>query len=184
MTNTVRRMVLLFAAALVGVALTSGAAAAQTQSSAPDPGDYSSCATFNVSNPTPAPGETVHVSGKTATANAHVVIVLTDQNGGHIAAETDSNSTSDFGADVTIPTTSQGTVKVQAFQTGDDTDPIVGCPSQVASLEIVAPTAGAALARTGSPNSTLPLARLGVGLLAAGGIALTVARRRRASVAA
>ncbi len=39
------------------------------------------------------------------------------------------------------------------------------------------------LARTGS-NSTMPLARLGIGLLAAGGLALLVAKRRRSAASA
>jgi hypothetical protein len=81
---------------------------------------------------------------------------------------------------VQIPADASGSITLQAFQLGDNTDPVVGCPSQVADLSILAPIAAEPLARTGT-NSTLPLTRLGFGLVAAGGLVILVTRRRKST---
>jgi hypothetical protein len=146
--------------------------------------DYTAlCTPLVVSSSSLAPGESVTVSGTAATGGATIAIVL---NGATLLGTTTSGASNHFfSATVTIPADAPaGSNSIQAFQIGDSSDPIVGCPAQVAGLEIVRPAAPTEpLARTGS-NSTLPLARLGFGLLAAGGLAMLVSRRRRASVSA
>jgi hypothetical protein len=174
-----RRAVFLLAALLVGAAM---AATTANAKAAPDNDDYGSiCSALTVSDPSPTPGETVTVSGDAASPNASIAIVLGDK----VLGTTTTDSARHFSTTVTIPADANlGTTSLQAFQLGDSTDPVVGCPAQVLALEIVAPAVAAEpLARTGS-NSTLPLARLGFGLLAAGGMAVLVGRRRRNSISA
>jgi hypothetical protein len=86
-----------------------------------------------------------------------------------------------FSTSVVLPNPlSAGPHTIQAVQGGV----VAGCADpQVATINVLALTIQAPtqpLARTGS-NSTLPLIRFGFGLLAAGGVALLVSRRRRAS---
>ncbi|MEY2449271.1 MAG: hypothetical protein QOH79_2747 [Acidimicrobiaceae bacterium] len=177
-----RRAVLLLAALLAGAALVAPAASAQTSDPPPDNDNYTAvCSALTLSDTTPAPGDVVTVSGHAAAGNASIAIVL---NGETLLGTTTSDASGNFSTTVTIPADApEGGNTIQAFQLGDRTDPIVGCPAQVAALEIVRPAAAEPLARTGS-NSTMPLARLGFGLLAAGGLAIVVSRRRKASVTA
>jgi len=178
-----RRAVFLLAALLVGSAIAATTASAQSSSSAfANDDDYAAlCTPLTVSNASPAPGDTVHVSGTAATGGATIAIVLLPDT--FLASTTSDPTNHFFETDVVIPADAAGSIQLQAFQLGDSTDPLVGCPAQVAGLEIVAPPVAEPLARTGS-NSTLPLARLGFGLLAAGGLAMLVARKRKASVTA
>jgi hypothetical protein len=180
-----RRAVFLLAALLVGSAIAATTASAQESSGGfANDDDYAAlCIPLVVDNASPAAGDTVHVSGTAASGGATIAIVLMPAQ--TLLGTTTSDATNHFFAtDVVIPDGTVGSVQLQAFQLGDGTDPIVGCPSQVAGLEIVAPPAAEEpLARTGS-NSTLPLARLGFGLLAAGGLAMLVARRRKVAVTA
>jgi hypothetical protein len=173
-----RRAVLLLAALLVGAAFVAAPAGAQAGHGADD--NYAAlCSPLTVTG-TPSPGTTVTVSGTAATAGASIAIVILPDT---VVGTTTSGPDRTFTKDVLIPANldpSITTIQLQAFQIGDNTDPITGCPAQVAALDIVRPATP--LARTGS-NSTLPLARLGFGLLAAGGVAMIVSRRRKASVA-
>ena len=124
------------------------------------------------------------MSGDAASPNATIVVTINGHlfNDGLHNGTTTSDALRHFSVDVKIPDDAVvGPGSLQAHQIGDNTDPTVGCPAQVAALEIVAPAVPVEpLARTGS-NSTLPLARLGFGLLAAGGMAVLVGRRRRNS---
>ena len=184
-----RRAVFLLAAMLVGAAITATTASAQTFE---NDDDYAAlCIPLTLSSSTVKPGDTINVSGTAATGGADIAIVLDNS---LVLATTTSNSTSHFfSTPVPIPNPlSAGDHTLQAFQLGDDTDPVVGCPDSIATIHVsgvgippVNPaTPGAEpLARTGS-NSTMPLARLGFGLLAAGGAALLVSRRRRATASA
>jgi hypothetical protein len=174
-----RRAVLLLAALLAGAILAAPSAGA---AQAPDNDDYTAvCSSLTLSNASPAPGDTVTVSGHAASGNATIAIVL---NNTTLLGTTQSDAAGNFSTQVVIPSDApEGGNTIQAFQEGDNTDAIVGCPAQVAALDIVRPVAAEPLARTGS-NSTLPLARLGFGLLAAGGLAMLVSRRRKASVTA
>lgn len=187
-----RRAVLLLAALLLGATMVSSAASAQTVEN--DVGYRALCGPLTLSSTTLKPGDSVTVSGTAATGGAIINIVL--DNSTLLGTATSDLTSRFFSTSVTIPTKpapSEGPHRIQAVQV---TDPDVGCPSQFANVNIVGltieldgptqatePAAEEPLARTGS-NSTLPLARLGFGLLAAGGLAMVVSRRRRASVSA
>ncbi|MEY2451725.1 MAG: hypothetical protein QOD92_1299 [Acidimicrobiaceae bacterium] len=184
-----RRAVFLLAALLAGAVMAAPMASAQSEEPVfANDDDYAAlCIPLTVSNSSPAPGDHVTVSGTAATGGADIFIVL---NGDTIVGTTTSDPTNHFfSADVVIPADApSGGNTLQAFQAGDNTDPIVGCPAQVAALDIVRPAAAAAaeeepLARTGA-NSTMPLARLGFGLLAAGGLAMLVSRRHKSNATA
>ena len=173
-----RRAVLLLAALLAVAAFAATPANAQSD-------EYDAlCSALAVNPPNPAAGTNVTVSGTAASANADIAILLLgspDQflNSGKTGADRK------FAVDVKIPAGATGTIKLQAVQFGTHADD--GCSSQVASLDIakpaVTPPATEPLARTGT-NSTMPLVRLGFGLLAAGGMAIFVSRRRKHSVRA
>jgi hypothetical protein len=172
-----RRAVFLLAVVCAGVIMAAGPANAQSDTFGNDDDYAALCIPLTVSNPSPTAGDTVTVSGTAATGGATILIVLNDSG---IIGETTSDSVNRFfSVEVTIPDDVVGPATLQAFQVGDNTDPIVGCPSEVAGLEILAPPAAAEpLARTGA-NSTLPLTRVGFGLVAAGGLIVLVTRRRK-----
>src|SRR3954452_7314187 len=182
-TNMIRRATFFFGAVLAGLLILAGPAKAQTETDGPSANDddYTAlCSPLSVSNPSPTAGDTVTVSGTAATAGATIVIVLNDTD---VLGNTTSAGDRTFTVDVVIPADLVGSASLQAFQLGDNTDPVVGCPSQVAGIEILAPPVApeaAPLARTGS-NSTLPLTRLGFGLVAAGGLVILVSRRRKSA---
>lgn len=182
-TNMIRRATFFLGAVLAGLLILAGPAKAQTEtdgSSSANDDDYTAlCSPLSVSNSSPTAGDTVTVSGTAATAGATIVIVLNDTD---VLGNTTSAGDRTFTIDVVIPADLVGSASLQAFQLGDDTDPVVGCPSQVAGIEILAPPVAetAPLARTGS-NSTLPLTRLGFGLVAAGGLVILVSRRRKSA---
>src|SRR5213076_1503598 len=109
-------------------------------SSSANDDDYTAlCSPLAVSNSSPTAGDTVTASGTAATAGATIVIVLNDTT---VLGQTTSAADRSFTIDVVIPAdTPPGPVSIQAFQVGDNTDPVVGCPSQVAGLQILAPIA-------------------------------------------
>jgi hypothetical protein len=177
-TNMIRRATFFCGAVLAGLLILAGPAKAQTDSAPPSDDNYTAlCSPLSVSNANPAAGDTVTVSGTAATAGATIVIVL---NNSDVLGNTTSAADRTFSVPVTIPADASGAITLQAFQLGDNTDPVVGCPSQVADLSILAPIAAEPLARTGT-NSTLPLTRLGFGLVAAGGLVILVTRRRKST---
>jgi hypothetical protein len=188
-----RRAVFLLAALLAGAVLAAPMASAQSEEPAfTNDDDYAAlCIPLTLSSSSLAPGDHVTVSGTAATGGASIAIVLNNETLLAAAAGSSNPTTSDasnhfFSSEVIIPADApSGGNTIQAFQLGDNTDPIVGCPASVAGLTIVRPAAveDEPLARTGA-NSTMPLARLGFGLLAAGGLAMLVSRRHKSSVAA
>ncbi len=176
---------LLLGAMCAGLIIAAAPARAQTFE---NDDDYTAlCVPLTVDNASPAPGDTVNVSGTAATGGAEIVFFFNGvQTTTDPATVTSDPADHSFSAKVTIPADAPaGPGSIQAFQVGDNTDPFVGCPASVAGLEIVAPptTATEPLVRTGA-GSTLPLTRLGFGLVAAGGLVLLVSRRRKAIVEA
>jgi LPXTG-motif cell wall-anchored protein len=126
------------------------------------------------SDPTPEQGQTITVSGSGCPPNSDVELLLD----GQPAGSTTSNSDGSYSGSVTIPPDeSTGTHSVTA-----------NCGTEVLAFEIevqpmgstaaAAGTSGSGLARTGS-SSTVPLTTVALGLLAAGGLFVVIARRRR-----
>jgi hypothetical protein len=177
-----RRAVLLLAALLAVAAFAATPANAQTTD------DYDAlCSALAVKPANPAAGTKVTVSGTAASANADIAILLLGNPDQFLNSGT-TGADRKFSIEVTIPAGASGTIKLQAVQFGEHADD--GCGSQVASIDIAKPATPTAtppatepLARTGT-NSTMPLVRLGFGLLAAGGMAIFVSRRRKHSVRA
>jgi hypothetical protein len=180
-----KRAVFLLAALFAGAVMAAPMASAQSDGPAfANDDDYAAlCIPLTVDNASPAPGDTVHVSGTAASGGATIWIVLNNET--KLAELTSDPTNHFFSGDVVIPLDApSGANTLQAFQIGDSTDPIVGCPAQVAALDIVRPAVAAEpLARTGS-SSTMPLVRLGFGLLVAGGMAMLVSRKHKSKVTA
>jgi hypothetical protein len=175
-----RRAVLLLAALLALATLAATPANAQSTPGRGADDDYTSaCSPLTLSKTSLNPGDAVTVSGTAAIGNATVFIILDDTT--PLGTTTSAPFTHQFSKSVTIPaSTTGGTHSIRAFQDGQ-----AGCTNQIASVSVLALTIQApALARTGSPDSTMALVRFGVGLLAAGGMAILVSRRRRASATA
>jgi hypothetical protein len=178
-TKMTRRATFFCGAVLAGLLLLAAPARAQTDSSTADDDYAALCEGLTVDPPSVAPDSDVTVSGRAASPNATIQILVNEE----LNTTTTSDANRFFSVVIHIPADASGTIAIRSQQVGDNTDPVVGCDPQVGSLEIIAPTA-APLARTGS-NSTLPLVRLGFALLAAGGLVILVSRRRKgAEVAA
>jgi hypothetical protein len=180
-----RRAVFLLAAVCAAAVLAAPTAGAKTPPPPDNDAYNATCSGLTVSNTSPAPGEVVTVSGHAAGANATIAIVL---NNSTLLGTTTSDANGNFSTSVQIPADAPaGGNTIQAFEVGDNTDPLTGCPAQVAALEITAGggpvVSGEPQAVTGS-NSTMPLVRLAFGLLAAGGLAMLVSRRRKATISA
>jgi hypothetical protein len=79
--------------------------------------------------------------------------------------------------------TYSGNVQIPSGATAGAHTITATCGSQVLSTTVTVGTAGTGLARTGT-GSTLPLGTIGIGLVAAGGFVVLLARRRRTSVSA
>jgi hypothetical protein len=175
----IRRAVLLVAALLVAGTTMASAASAGVPPAGDD--DYTTlCSKLTVEPAAPAPGTDVTVSGDAASPNADIVFVLN----GDVIGNTTSGADRHFSGTAHIPAdATDGTI--QAVQVGDDTDPVVGCPAQVAGVTITrtVPVEPGALPATGA-NSTLPLTRIGLGLVAAGGLLVLATQRRRSMLAA
>ncbi len=119
------------------------------------------------SDTTPAPGQTITVSGTGCPPNSQVNFLFD----GSPAGGTTSGADGSYSGEVTVPSdASSGTHQIT-----------VECGAVVMGLEItVSPAAsGAAIPRTGS-SSTIPMTSVGLGLLAVGGLFVVAARRRRA----
>jgi hypothetical protein len=170
-----RRAVLLLAALLAVAAIAATPASAQA-GQGPDDDYTSGCSPLTLSKTSVNPGETITVSGTAAIGGENVFIGLDDKV--LLATTTAAPFTHAFSASVTIPAgTSAGNHTISAFQDGAG-----ACTNQVATLRVAgqAVTPTEPLARTGS-NSTMPLIRLGFGLLAAGGMAIFVSASATAS---
>jgi hypothetical protein len=175
-----RRAVLLLAALFAVAAIAATPASAQAGQGSDD--DYTSnCSPLTLSKTSVNPGDTITVSGTAAVGGETVFIGLDDST--LLGSTSAAPFTHEFSVTVTIPAgTKAGNHTISAFQ-----DNAEGCDDQVSTVAVastsVTPPAGEPLARTGS-NSTMPLVRLGFGLLAAGGMAIFVSRRRKTAATA
>jgi hypothetical protein len=122
------------------------------------------------SSTTVSPGQTITVSGTGAVADATVVASIGDA----VVGSGQSDSTGNFSFSATIPAGLSGTQTLS-----------VNC-GEAAGVDAITLTVGATttttapLPVTGSSH-TIPLTKLAVGLVAVGGIAVVVARRRSRS---
>ncbi|MEJ5255410.1 MAG: hypothetical protein WHS89_08685 [Acidimicrobiales bacterium] len=144
------------------------AAPAHAQDYPPQPG-------ITVDKPNVSPGGTVTVSGQGCSSGASVSI----QFNGQTVATATAGQDGSFSASITVPAgTPAGTYQITA----------VNCTTQVLSTSITVggattpTTAPSVLPRTGS-DATGTLARVGVALVAVGGLLAFAARRRTASEA-
>jgi len=176
-----RRAVLLLAALFALAALAATPASAQSAPGRGADDDYTSaCSPLGLSKTSVNPGEAILVSG--TAANAGTVSLVLDGTT-LLATTTAAPFTHAFSTSVTLPSPlSAGPHTIQAFQVGE----VAGCADpQVSTINVLALTIAAPpLARTGAPDSTMALVRFGVGLLAAGGMAILVSRRRRTAATA
>jgi LPXTG-motif cell wall-anchored protein len=165
-------MLLLSAALLVVAAMP----ALAQQGGGPDDTYAPDAACALVSDSTPAPGETINVSGFIRQAGVLVNVVLFNEDGDNVfLGQTLSDEVDGFfSIDVTIPEDwPEGPSFLRVItESGSDVD---AC-SAVLGLTITA--GGGELPETGS-NSTLPLTKLGVSLIAAGGVLVLATRKRR-----
>ncbi len=154
----IRRTLVLAGTSLLALVLMASAASAQYV----DPGSG-----INVDDPSPSVGDTIVVSGS-CSPNAAVTITLTQGGQTVVVGQTTANGAGQFSAGVTVPSN---------FAAGPATLSACG-----ASINItLAGGAVGTLARTGS-DSDLPMAKLAVVLVAAGGFLMLAARKRAARV--
>jgi hypothetical protein len=140
-----------------------------------------------ISDTTPTPGQTISIEAKTFTAGTEVTITLNSDP--VVLGAPTANEGGVAGLSATIPSTVPlGSHTIVATGTGADGAPL----TLTASITVVADGAGSgsgggsgsgSLPRTGD-DSSLPLARIGLALAAAGGVITAVAAKRRKAAAA
>jgi hypothetical protein len=139
---------------------------------------------LTVSDTTPTPGQTVDITAQTCVPGSSVTVTLDSDQVVLGTAAADSSGVARMSA--TIPAnTSLGAHTIIAQCTGSD-----GAPLRLtAAINVVAADGsggsgtGGGLPRTGDDTS-LPLARIGLALAAAGGVITAVAAKRRKATAA
>ncbi|HKE76164.1 MAG TPA: LPXTG cell wall anchor domain-containing protein [Acidimicrobiales bacterium] len=141
---------------------------------------------LTISDTTPTPGQTISIEGRTfATGSTATVTLFSDP---VVLGSAIADAAGVFALQATIPAdTPLGHHTITAEGTAPDGSPL----SLSVSLTVVpAQGAGAGagngsgnLPRTGS-DSSIPLAKLGLGMLAIGGIATAIAAKRRKAAAA
>jgi len=141
---------------------------------------------LTISDTTPTPGQTISIEGRTfATGSTATVTLFSDP---VVLGSAIADAAGVFALQATIPAdTPLGAHTITAQGTAPDGSPL----SLSVSLTVVpAQGAGAGagngsgnLPRTGS-DSSIPLAKLGLGMLAIGGIATAIAAKRRKAAAA
>jgi LPXTG-motif cell wall-anchored protein len=152
-----RRILMLTAAVLVA---TVGVAEAR-------PGGYSTGGTITVDDSTVSPGQVVKVSGTGCAPGSTVTLQFVGPPAG-TPVNTTAGSDGSFSGNVTIPTNATaGANSIRAT-----------CGSLVQNVTVTVSVGGTGLARTGT-DSSLPLTTIGIGLVAAGGFVVLIARRRR-----
>jgi LPXTG-motif cell wall-anchored protein len=152
----IRRTLVLFGAASVAVLLFATAASAQ----------YPNDDTITVDNPNPNPGDSIVVSGDCFPPGSAVTVVLTQGGNSVVVGQTVSDANGHYSVTITIPA---------GFSAGPAT--VTAC-----GLSLTITIGGVAtLPRTGT-SSSLPMARIAVVLLAAGGFLVLTARKRAARV--
>jgi len=152
-----RLLIVLFVLALADVA-TGPAAPAHAQ-------QYQGCQA-TVSDVTVAPGQTITVTGSGADPGDTVTAAINSTIG---SGDADANGNFSFPA--TVPADLSPGTYTLTVRCGDGATDII--------IEVgLIPVSTGPVPRTGS-NSPLPFAKLGIALIAAGGLALAVSRRRR-----
>lgn len=155
---------------LIGLAF-AGVLALATPAAAQAYGDIDSA---EVSDSSAAPGQVVTVSAKCFAPGSKVT--FSDGNGFTEDATADASCTA--AVSYTVPQGS-GPITVTASGVGPDGAPLVlGVTISRSAAPALAGVADAPLARTGS-DSSIELTRVGIGLLAAGSIAVYAVRRRQ-----
>src|SRR5262245_17845265 len=140
---------------------------------------------LTISDTTPTPGQTISIECRTfATGSTATVTLFSDP---VVLGSAIADAAGVFALQATIPAdTPLGHHTITAEGTAPDGSPL----SLSVSLTVVPAQAGAGagngngnLPRTGS-DSSIPLAKLGLGMLAIGGIATAIAAKRRKAAAA
>jgi hypothetical protein len=168
----VKRMVV---AAAVALGLLAAPAAAQQYPPAQN--------SLTVSDTTPTPGQTIDITARTFVAGSTVTVTLNSEPVLLGSPTSDPSGVARLSA--TIPaSTPLGAHTIVAQGTASDGTPL----TLTASINVVAAGGsgsgtGGGLPRTGDDTS-LPLARIGLALAAAGGVITAVAAKRRKAVAA
>ena len=137
-----------------------------------------------ISDTTPTPGQTISIEAKTFTPGTEVSVTLNSDP--VLLGSPTANEGGVAGLSATIPSTVPlGSHTIVATGTGADGAPL----TLTASITVVADGAGSgsgsgsgSLPRTGD-DSSLPLARIGLALAAAGGVITAVAAKRRKAAA-
>lgn len=136
------------------------------------------------SDSTPCPGQTVDIQARTFVAGSEVTFALNPESAPLGAATSDASGVAKLSA--TIPAgAADGAHTIVAQGTAADGSPLTLTVSvNVTACESGGSAAGSGgLPRTGDDTS-LPLARVGLGLAAAGGVVTAVAAKRRKAAAA
>jgi LPXTG-motif cell wall-anchored protein len=139
---------------------------------------------LTVSDTTPTPGQTISVEGRTFATGSTVTLTLFSDP--VVLGSATADAAGVIATQVTIPTnTPLGSHTLTAEGTAPDGSPLsLSVSLTVVPAQAGGGTGGSDLPRTGS-DSSIPLAKLGVGLAAIGGlIAALAAKRRKAALAA
>jgi hypothetical protein len=139
---------------------------------------------LTVSDTTPTPGQTIDITVQTCAPGSSVMVTLDSDQVALGTPTADSSGVARLSA--TIPAnTSLGAHTIIAVCTGADDAPL----RLTAAINVVSAggagsgAGGGGLPRTGD-DSSLPLARIGLALLAAGGVVTAIAAKRRKAAAA
>jgi len=144
-------------------ALVTGTTAAGAQ-------EYPPTATLTVNNPNPVCGETVEVRGTGFAPNSTVTVSI----GGHEVGTAQTDAEGNFTFPYTLPDPcDSGKQIIRATDGTTDLQVTISVSSTTVT------TATGSLPRTGSSDSTLRLAQIGILLVAFGGILLMATRKRR-----
>lgn len=135
--------------------------------------EYPPTATLTVNDPNPVCGETVEVRGTGFAPNATVTISI----GGHDVGTAQTDAEGNFTFPYTLPDPCDS--GEQIIRATDGTTTLLVTISVSSTTVTTATTATGNLPRTGSSDSTLRLAQIGILLVAFGGILLMATRKRR-----
>ena len=154
----IRRTFVLLGSAFLALLLFAPAASAQ----------YPNDDSISVDNPNPNVGDSIVVSGDCFPPGSLVTVTLTQGGNTVVVGQTTSDANGHYSVTITIPA---------GFTAGPAT--LTACG--VSIVINIGGTAVATLPRTGS-SSSLPMARIAVVLVAAGGLLVLSARKRAARV--
>jgi hypothetical protein len=137
---------------------------------------------LTVSDTTPTPGQTIDITAQTCVPGSSVTVTLDSDRVVLGTPAADSSGVARLSA--TIPAnTSLGAHTIIAVCTGSDGAPLrLTAAINVVAADGAGSGAGGGLPRTGDDTS-LPLARIGLALAAAGGVITAIAAKRRKAAA-